>query len=89
MSVAAVVVVLLVGVAIVGVTVVRRPFPATTGQISVPGLGGKVTVLRDKHGIPQIYADNPLDLFRAEGFVHAQDRFFEMDLRRHITAGRL
>ncbi len=48
-----------------------------------------MSVLRDEHGIPQIYADNADDLFKAEGFVHAQDRFFEMDLRRHITAGRL
>ena len=39
--------------------------------------------------MPQIYASTTADLFRAQGFVHAQDRFFEMDLRRHITAGRL
>ena len=42
-----------------------------------------------EYGIPQIYADTAEDLFRAQGYVHAQDRFFEMDLRRHITAGRL
>ena len=46
-------------------------------------------MLRDDEGVPQIYADNAQDLFRAQGFVQAQDRFFEMDLRRHITAGRL
>ena len=40
-------------------------------------------------GVPDIYASNAVDLFRAQGFVAAQDRFFEMDLRRHITAGRL
>jgi penicillin amidase len=39
--------------------------------------------------VPTIYADNASDLFRAQGFVSAQDRFFEMDLRRHLTAGRL
>nr|WP_245735917.1 penicillin acylase family protein [Pedococcus cremeus] len=88
-SVAALVVVLLVVAAILGVTWVRRPFPTTDGQISIPGLTGKVTVLRNDRGVPQIYADNAQDLFRAQGFVHAQDRFFEMDLRRHITAGRL
>ena len=53
------------------------------------GLTSAVTVLRDERGVPQIYADNAQDLFRAQGFVQAQDRFFEMDLRRHITAGRL
>ena len=46
-------------------------------------------VRSDARGIPHIYADNPLDLFRAQGYISAQDRFFEMDLRRHITSGRL
>ncbi len=46
-------------------------------------------VLRDDHGIPQVYADNSADLFYAQGFVQAQDRFFEMDFRRHVTAGRI
>ncbi|NNC10224.1 penicillin acylase family protein, partial [Corallococcus exiguus] len=40
-------------------------------------------------GVPQIYADTPEDLFRAQGYVQAQDRFFEMDYRRHVTSGRL
>ena len=73
----------------VGVSLVRRSFPQTTGQLTLSGLTAKVTVLRDARGVPQIYADNPQDLFRAQGYVAAQDRFFEMDLRRHITAGRL
>jgi penicillin amidase len=82
--------VVVIGIALVlAVTWVRRPFPVTEGEVAVPGLTGKVSVLRDDRGIPQIYADNAEDLFRAQGFVHAQDRFFEMDLRRHITAGRL
>ncbi len=85
-----VVLVLVVLAALVaGVVVVRKSFPQTTGQIEVPGLGSKVTVLRDAHGIPQVYADSAKDLFYAQGFVQAQDRFFEMDVRRHITAGRL
>ena len=86
--VAALVVLVLVGVVVV-VGLVRHSFPQTTGQIAVPGLSARVSVLRDEHGVPQIYADNPQDLFRAQGYVTAQDRFFEMDLRRHITAGRL
>ena len=89
LAVAALLVVALGVGAVLAVTWVRRPFPATEGEISVPGLTSKVQVLRGDHGIPQIYADNAEDLFRAEGFVHAQDRFFEMDLRRHITSGRL
>src|SRR5699024_6527978 len=46
-------------------------------------------VQRDAHGIPTLTATSTDDLFRAQGFVHAQDRFWEMDFRRHMTAGRL
>ncbi|WP_405139494.1 penicillin acylase family protein [Sphaerisporangium sp. NBC_01403] len=73
----------------VGVWTVRRSFPQLDGELRLPGLSAKVTVLRDRHGIPQIYADDPKDLFRAQGYVHAQDRFWEMDFRRKTTAGRL
>ncbi|MGV9315442.1 penicillin acylase family protein [Streptomyces sp. NPDC003691] len=72
-----------------GVDAVRASFPQTTGEISVPGLKGRVEVKRDDYGVPQIYADSDEDLFRAQGFVQAQDRFWEMDVRRHMTAGRL
>ena len=85
----ALVVVVLVVVTVIGVSLVRRSLPQTSGQLTVSGLTAKVTVLRDDRGVPQIYADNPQDLFRAQGYVAAQDRFFEMDIRRHITAGRL
>ncbi|MCW2882536.1 MAG: penicillin amidase or acylase [Sphaerisporangium sp.] len=68
---------------------VRRSFPQLDGELRLPGLSAKVTVLRDRYGIPQIYADNPHDLFMAQGYVHAQDRFWEMDFRRKTTAGRL
>ncbi len=70
-------------------TVVRRPLPDDSGALVLPGLSAEVTVLRDARGVPSIYADNAEDLFRAQGFVHAQDRFFEMDYRRHVTSGRL
>ena len=68
---------------------VRASFPETSGRLMVPGLKGPVEVLRDSYGVPHIYADNPEDLFQAQGYVHAQDRFFEMDFRRHLAAGRL
>ncbi|MGA8256106.1 MAG: penicillin acylase family protein [Nocardioides sp.] len=79
---------LLVGL-LAGVVVARRSFPQTSGTIAVPGLSAEVQVVRDQHGIPQIYADTTEDLMYAQGFVHAQERFFEMDVRRHATAGRL
>jgi penicillin G amidase len=83
------IVVAIVVATVLAVSLVRRPMPQTSGDLAVPGLTARVNVLRDDRGVPQIYADNPQDLFRAQGFVAAQDRFFEMDMRRHITAGRL
>ncbi|MGL5817424.1 MAG: penicillin acylase family protein [Phycicoccus sp.] len=74
---------------VVVVTAVRDSLPRTTGEVSLPGLGADVTVLRDDSGIPHLYGDSLTDLARAQGYVHAQERFFEMDLRRHVTAGRL
>ncbi|MEO3872642.1 penicillin acylase family protein [Nonomuraea sp. B12E4] len=68
---------------------VRRSFPQVDGSLRLPGLSGSVEIYRDKSGIPHIYADTAADLFMAQGFVHAQDRFYEMDFRRHTTAGRL
>lgn len=53
------------------------------------GLSASVEVLRDERGVPTIYADTLDDLMFAQGYVHAQDRFYEMDVRRHVTAGRL
>jgi len=80
---------LLVAASVTAVALVRRPLPQTDGEIAIPGLTGRVEVIRDDHGIPQIYADTTADLMRAQGYVHAQDRFYEMDVRRHVTAGRL
>src|SRR5688572_23236410 len=73
----------------VGVGTVRQSFPELAGRLTVPGLRGPVEVLRDGYGVPHIYADTAEDLFLAQGFVHAQDRFYEMDFRRHLSAGRL
>jgi len=71
------------------VDTVRSSFPQTTGTIKLKGLTGPVQVKRDSSGVPQIYAATSEDLFRAQGFVQAQDRFYEMDVRRHLTSGRL
>ncbi len=68
---------------------IQRSFPQTAGSLELDGLQAAVTVQRDDRGIPTITADSTDDLFYAEGFVHAQDRFFEMDFRRHVTAGRV
>jgi penicillin amidase len=69
--------------------VVRRNFPAINGTTKVAGLQSQVEVYRDSWGIPHIYASNPHDLFFAQGFVHAQDRFWQMEFWRRIGSGRL
>ncbi|KUO18706.1 penicillin acylase family protein [Streptomyces dysideae] len=71
------------------ISTVRASFPQTEGAITLDGLSGPVDVKRDGYGIPQIYASSDADLFMAQGYVQAQDRFYEMDVRRHMTSGRL
>lgn len=85
------IIVVVAGVAATGLVgwAVARPLPTTDGRLDVAGLQAPVDVVRDAQDVPQIYADTPHDLFMAQGFVHAQDRFWEMDVRRHITSGRL
>ncbi len=68
---------------------VQRSFPQTSGTLALKGLQAQVTVQRDDRGIPTVTADSTHDLFFAQGFVHAQDRFWEMDFRRHVTSGRV
>ncbi|MDQ0575946.1 penicillin acylase family protein [Agromyces albus] len=83
--------VLVLGVAGAGLGwwTVQRSFPTTSGRVEAPGLTAAVTVYRDDAGIPQLVAETDHDLFFAQGYVHAQDRFWEMDFRRHVTSGRL
>ena len=72
------------------ISTVRASFPQTKGSTSRwRACRGPVDVKRDGYGIPQIYASSDEDLFMAQGYVQAQDRFYEMDVRRHMTSGRL
>src|SRR2546422_10695235 len=57
------------------------------GAIAIPGLKEPVEVLRDRWGVPHIYAQNADDLFFAQGFVVAQDRLFQLDLWRRLAVG--
>nr|WP_274636697.1 penicillin acylase family protein [Microbacterium bovistercoris] len=68
---------------------IQRSFPQLDGTVTAQGLNHAVTVQRDDRGIPTLTAADPHDLFFAQGYVHAQDRFWEMDFRRHVTSGRL
>ena len=63
--------------------------PAVEGSRALRGLGAVVRVERDALGVPRIIGQSRLDVARATGFVHAQDRFFQMDLLRRRAAGEL
>jgi penicillin G amidase len=86
-----VVVLVVVLAALTGIvgTITYRALPQTEGAIQVKGLDTSVTVLRDSTGIAQILGDSPHDLFMAQGYVHAQERLWQMEVWRHISAGRL
>lgn len=68
---------------------VRRPLPKREGRIRVPGMAGEVDVLVDAWGVPHVYAASMPDLMRAQGYLHAQDRLWQLELNRRIVAGRL
>ena len=63
--------------------------PQRDGVLSVPGLSAPVAIVRDRFGVPHITAGSDRDLYFAQGFVHAQDRLFQMDLERRLARGEL
>jgi penicillin amidase len=66
----------------------RRAVPPLTGTLVLPGLGAPATVLRDELGVPHLRAESAHDAWFAQGFVHAQDRLFQMELNRRRALGR-
>jgi penicillin amidase len=68
---------------------VRRAFPQVNGTLEVPGLHESVEIYRDSWGVPHIFANNEYDVFFAQGYVHAQDRLWQMEFNRRVGAGRL
>jgi penicillin G amidase len=67
----------------------RGGLPQLDGQIALPGLSALVIIERDGLGIPTIQGATRSDVARATGFIHAQERFFQMDLLRRVAAGEL
>src|SRR5687768_7536101 len=67
----------------------QASLPQLDGERQVTGLQSAVEVTRDALGIPTVRAGSRQDLARAMGFLHAQDRFFQMDLSRRRAAGEL
>ena len=67
----------------------RRPLPQVDGEVRLAGLNAPVEIVRDRWGIPHISARESLDAFFGQGYCHAQDRLWEMELTRRLAAGRL
>src|SRR5512139_210867 len=63
--------------------------PRYNGSLRMKGLSAPVEVLRDRWGIPHIYAQNTPDLIFAQGFIHAQERLWQMEFNRRLVTGRL
>lgn len=74
---------------LVSVWMIRRPWPKVKGTETVAGLSAPVRIVRDEWGVPYIYADNETDLLFAQGYVHAQDRLWQMEFTRRIGNGTL
>ena len=68
---------------------IYRPHPRIEGRLHLPGLQAPVEVVRDRWGVPHIYAKTERDLWFAQGFVHAQDRLWQMEEARRVAAGRI
>ncbi len=81
----------IVVVAVVGLFFAWRSLelPTIDGKLTVAGLGAPVDVVRDAAGIPHVYAASDDDAWFALGFLHAEDRLWQMELNRRIAAGRL
>jgi penicillin amidase len=67
----------------------RRPLPQERGTIELPGLEAGVRVRRDRWGVPHVEAEQARDLYFAQGFVHGQDRLWQMDFYRRVVEGKV
>ncbi len=83
--------VILIPIALAGIGVWwwRQSLPVIEGEVKLTGLSAKVRVIRDSYGVPHIFAANLKDAARTLGYLHAQDRFFQMDISRRVLEGRL
>ena len=84
----------IVGVIVLGVAgllfwAMQTALPVADGTLSVSGISAPITVMRDSIGVPHIFADSPQDAVYGLGFVHAQDRGFQLETTRRFASGRL
>ena len=69
--------------------IARRALPLVNGTVRVAGLSGRAEVVRDKWGVPHIFADSDDDAYFALGYATAQDRLFQLEINRRLAQGRL
>ncbi len=75
---------------IIGILVfLQTTKPTYSGELKLEGLKSEVEILYDDYGVPHIYAQNEEDAYFALGYVHAQDRLFQMEMIRRAASGRL
>jgi penicillin G amidase len=67
----------------------RRPLAQKKGKLRLRGLHASVEIITDRYGVPHIYAQNEDDLYFAQGYMHAQERLWQMEFNRRIGSGRL
>ncbi len=76
-------------IVVLGMRLVKKSLPQTAGENKLSILSQPVTVYRDEYGVPHLFAPNEGDLWRAAGYVAAQDRLWQMDLNRRAVRGTL
>ncbi len=83
----------MIGLAVLAAVLVvlwlRGSLPTNNGTVELAGLTGRVEIIRDADGVPHIFADAENDALFALGYVHAQDRLWQMETMRRVGAGRL
>jgi len=67
----------------------KKSFYKESGSIKVEGISNNVSIHKDDFGVPHIIAENKNDLYYSLGYIHAQDRLWQMDLSRRVAEGRL
>jgi penicillin amidase len=80
---------LLLGILCFFVLSFYHSMPKTEGKRSLPGLSAEVRIIQDDWGVPHVFAQNEKDLYFAFGYLHAQERMWQMDLNRRVGYGRL
>ena len=89
LSISAFFFIIILTISILSYRLLNKALPKTDGSLVLNILNQPVEVYRDEYGVPHIFAANESDLFRAAGFVTAQDRLWQMDLNRRVAKGEL